>query len=62
MIARADREYAGMLAAMLLGARVIREGPQVMQNPTAVNECAGAAAATITAIDRHLPPKQRTPQ
>lgn len=60
MVRREDRVYAGGIAAVLFGARIIKTGmPPIEQLSTVAVEVANASAAIITAVDRHLAPSDR---
>lgn len=59
MIHSEDREYAGILAAIILAARLMKDGPAQATTPEAVTAAAGTAAALVAAVDRHRPPEKR---
>lgn len=59
MIQPEDREYAGIVAAIILAALVVKDGPDAALAPEAVTRSAGAAAALVAAVDRHKPPVTR---
>lgn len=69
MIRRSDREYAGVLTVILHSARMIAfEITMQGRDPAArsaaipdIVDSAGLAVRAITAVDRHLPPKERKP-
>ena len=55
MVRREDRVYAGGIAAVLYGARIIKTGmPSIEQLSVVAMEVANASAAIIAAVDRHL--------
>lgn len=59
MIRPSDRREALTVAAIVLAARVVREGPDVLLMREVYASCAGAAANLLTAVMRHEPPKAR---
>lgn len=73
MIHPKDREYAGVLTAILHAARLhahesvrvraLLNGVPTMKLPPLpeITESAGIAALIINIVDRHMPPKERTP-
>lgn len=62
MIRAEDRDGAAMLSAIVYGARVsgLPKMPTMEQSQALAVECAAAAIHIFAAVDRHLPPKQRT--
>lgn len=56
MIQPKDREYAGIVAAIIVAGKVIRGEPL---GPDTLVHAAGTAAGVIAAVDRHLPPNSK---
>lgn len=59
MIQSHDREYAGLLATILVVGRIFREGWDNAVTLDNIAVAAGAAAQMVIAVDRHLPPQRR---
>jgi len=56
MITPRDREYAGIVAAIILSGKIIRGEPL---NPDTLVAAVGTSVAVIAAVDRHLPPMSK---
>lgn len=58
MISSPDRNLACGISALLLGAKVLRDGAIPVDQPTITN-AVSATAAIINQVDKHLPPRER---
>jgi hypothetical protein len=56
MLQPKDRQYAGLVAAIIVAGKVIRGEPL---SPDTFVQAAGSAVQVLAAVDRHLPPKSK---